>query len=59
MVIQGFTNYEIQAGLHEISVYGLLKQCAASVKGLVVPADIKIIAKKICLIPHCIEIIAG
>jgi hypothetical protein len=58
MVIQGFTNYEIQAGLHEISVYGLLKQCAASVKGLVLPADIKIIAKNIHSTSHWIETIA-
>ena len=44
--------------LHEISVHGLLKQCATSVKGLVLPADIKIIAKNIYLTPNCIEIIA-
>ena len=35
------------------------KRCATSAKGLVVPADIKVIAKNIDLIPNCIEIIAG
>jgi hypothetical protein len=44
--------------LHETSVHGLLKQCATSVKGLVLPADIKIIAKNIHSTSHWIETIA-